>query len=101
MYYFVQVVFTYFISLDISWNFIFPKYRYIAWNIHEPRPGQYNFKNDSDIESFIRLVNSLELLLIVRPGKYQQYVVESATRSAVMRMSNFTFGQTEKQSLWN
>ncbi len=57
-------------------------YRYIAWNIHEPRPGQHNFNNDSDIESFIKLVNSLELLLIVRPGKYQQYVVESATRSA-------------------
>lgn len=54
--------------------------RYIAWNVHEPQQGQYNFNNDSDIESFIKLVNSLELLLIVRPGKYC-HVVEYTSRS--------------------
>ncbi|XP_028397866.1 beta-galactosidase-like [Dendronephthya gigantea] len=43
---------------------------YVAWNFHEPRQGQYNFNNDSDIEFFVKLVNSLELLLILRPGPY-------------------------------
>ena len=43
---------------------------YIAWNIHEPIQGQYNFEGDSDIVSFIELANSLGLLVIVRAGPY-------------------------------
>lgn len=43
---------------------------YIAWNIHEPVQGQYNFDGDADFVSFIELANSLGLLVIVRAGPY-------------------------------
>ena len=43
---------------------------YVAWNIHEPVQGQYNFDGDADIVSFIELANSLGLLVIVRAGPY-------------------------------
>ncbi|PFX20793.1 Beta-galactosidase [Stylophora pistillata] len=43
---------------------------YVAWNIHEPVHGQYNFDGDADIVSFIELANSLGLLVIVRAGPY-------------------------------
>ena len=43
---------------------------YVAWNIHEPVYGQYNFEGDADIVSFIELANSLGLLVIVRAGPY-------------------------------
>ena len=42
----------------------------VAWNIHEPVYGQYNFEGDADIVSFIELANSLGLLVIVRAGPY-------------------------------
>ena len=41
---------------------------YIAWNIHEPVHGQYNFEGDADVVSFIELANSIGLLVILRPG---------------------------------
>ena len=44
--------------------------RYIAWNIHEPEPGTYNFMGDADIVSFVKLVQETGLLLILRPGLY-------------------------------
>ena len=43
---------------------------YIAWNIHEPVHGQYNFEGDADVVSFIELANSIGLLVILRPGPY-------------------------------
>ena len=43
---------------------------YIAWNIHEPVHGQYNFEGDADLVSFIELANSVGLLVIVRAGPY-------------------------------
>ena len=43
---------------------------YIAWNVHEPVQGQYNFDGDADFVSFIELANSLGLLVIVRAGPY-------------------------------
>ena len=43
---------------------------YIAWNIHEPVHGQYNFEGDADLVSFIELANSVGLLVILRPGPY-------------------------------
>ena len=43
---------------------------YVAWNIHEPVHGQYNFKGDADLVSFIELANSVGLLVILRPGPY-------------------------------
>ncbi|KAJ7376852.1 Beta-galactosidase-1-like protein [Desmophyllum pertusum] len=43
---------------------------YIAWNIHEPVQGEYNFDGDADIVSFIELANSLGLLVVVRAGPF-------------------------------
>ena len=43
---------------------------YIAWNIHEPVHGQYNFEGDADLVSFIELANSVGLLVIIRAGPY-------------------------------
>eukprot|EP00069_Balaena_mysticetus_P013789 bmy_21984T0 len=43
---------------------------YVAWNFHEPRPGQYEFTGDHDVEHFIQLAHDLGLLVILRPGPY-------------------------------
>ena len=43
---------------------------YIAWNIHEPVHGQYNFNGDADLVSFIQMANSVGLLVIIRAGPY-------------------------------
>ena len=43
--------------------------RYVAWNIHEPEKGKFNFDGDADLLSFIKLVHETGLLLILRPGK--------------------------------
>ena len=43
---------------------------YIAWNVHEPIQGRYNFEGDADLVSFIELANSIGLLVIIRAGPY-------------------------------
>ncbi|MBD2862896.1 glycoside hydrolase family 35 protein [Paenibacillus oceani] len=43
---------------------------YVAWNLHEPRPGAYNFEGIADIEQFIRTAGELGLHVIVRPSPY-------------------------------
>ncbi|MBO7155821.1 MAG: beta-galactosidase [Clostridia bacterium] len=43
---------------------------YVAWNVHEPREGQFNFEGIADIERFIRIATELGLYVIVRPGPY-------------------------------
>ena len=43
---------------------------YIAWNVHEPTQGNYNFEGDADLVSFIELANSVGLLVIVRAGPF-------------------------------
>jgi len=44
---------------------------YIPWNLHERRRGVYNFTVDGwDLVRFIKLVQEMELHLIVRPGPY-------------------------------
>ncbi|XP_037702608.1 beta-galactosidase isoform X2 [Choloepus didactylus] len=43
---------------------------YVPWNFHEPRPGQYQFSGDSDVEHFIQLAHELGLLVILRAGPY-------------------------------
>lgn len=42
----------------------------MPWNFHEPRPGQYEFSGDHDVEYFIHLAHELGLLVILRPGPY-------------------------------
>ncbi|MFY9176056.1 MAG: beta-galactosidase family protein [Caldicoprobacterales bacterium] len=43
---------------------------YVAWNIHEPRPDEFNFEGMADIVKFIEIAHELDLMVIVRPGPY-------------------------------
>lgn len=43
---------------------------YVAWNLHEPRPGEFDFSGGLDLVAFLRLADSLGLKAIVRPGPY-------------------------------
>lgn len=43
---------------------------YIAWNVHEPREGEFDFAGMADVESFIRLAGELGLHVIVRPSPF-------------------------------
>lgn len=43
---------------------------YAAWNLHEPRPGEFHFEDSLDIAAFIELAARNDLKVIVRPGPY-------------------------------
>ncbi|GIO29593.1 MULTISPECIES: glycoside hydrolase family 35 protein [Paenibacillus] len=43
---------------------------YVAWNVHEPQEGQFNFQGIADVERFIRLAVELGLHVIIRPSPY-------------------------------
>lgn len=43
---------------------------YIAWNVHEPSEGEFNFAGMADVEAFIRLAGELGLHVIVRPSPF-------------------------------
>jgi beta-galactosidase len=43
---------------------------YVFWNVHEPRPGVYDFSGQNDIAEFIREAQAEGLNVIVRPGPY-------------------------------
>ncbi|WP_062105841.1 glycoside hydrolase family 35 protein [Bacillus niameyensis] len=43
---------------------------YVAWNIHEPEEGQFNFDGIADIASFVKTAEKVGLHVIVRPGPY-------------------------------
>lgn len=43
---------------------------YIAWNMHEPREGQFCFEGIADVERFVRLAGELGLHVILRPSPY-------------------------------
>lgn len=43
---------------------------YCAWNLHEPKPGEYDFSGRLDIERFIQTATELGLYVILRPGPY-------------------------------
>ena len=43
---------------------------YVAWNLHEPRPGEFHFDGMLDIVKFIETANDVGLKVIVRPGPY-------------------------------
>ncbi|GGY02647.1 beta-galactosidase [Massilia dura] len=43
---------------------------YVAWNLHEPRPGAFRFDGALDLPAFVRLAQELGLYVIVRPGPY-------------------------------
>ena len=43
---------------------------YTFWNTHEPRPNQFNFAGDADLDLFLKTAKSLGLYAIVRVGPY-------------------------------
>lgn len=43
---------------------------YAFWNVHEPRPGQWDFSGQYDIAKFIRIAQQVGLYVILRPGPY-------------------------------
>ncbi|SFB56481.1 beta-galactosidase [Cohnella sp. OV330] len=43
---------------------------YVPWNLHEPRPGEFDFAGIADVAAFVRLAGSLGLHVIVRPSPY-------------------------------
>eukprot|EP00116_Pleurobrachia_bachei_P003451 sb/3463713/ len=43
---------------------------YVAWNVHEPHEGVFNFAGDADLVKFVKTAQSLDLLVNIRPGPY-------------------------------
>jgi beta-galactosidase len=43
---------------------------YLFWNLHEPRPGQFNWSGQADAAEFCRLAQQEGLWVILRPGPY-------------------------------
>lgn len=43
---------------------------YVFWNVHEPRPGVFNFSGQDDLAEFIREAQQEGLYVILRPGPY-------------------------------
>ncbi|MBV8148023.1 MAG: beta-galactosidase, partial [Candidatus Eremiobacteraeota bacterium] len=43
---------------------------YVFWNVHEPRPGLYDFHGERDVGEYVRLAAACGLDVILRPGPY-------------------------------
>ncbi|MES2459378.1 MAG: beta-galactosidase, partial [Armatimonadota bacterium] len=43
---------------------------YVAWNVHEPRPGEFRFDGMYDLVRFMEIAHSLDLLVLLRPSPY-------------------------------
>ncbi|CAM8934252.1 unnamed protein product [Rhodiola kirilowii] len=43
---------------------------YVPWNLHEPKPGQFNFEGVANLNLFLLLCQKLGLLVLLRPGPY-------------------------------
>ena len=43
---------------------------YLFWNMHEPRPGEFNWAGQADAAEFCRLAQQEGLWVILRPGPY-------------------------------
>ncbi|MFI5178878.1 MAG: glycoside hydrolase family 35 protein [Vicinamibacterales bacterium] len=43
---------------------------YVFWNLHEPRPGVFDFTGNLDVAAFVRTAQEEGLNVIVRPGPY-------------------------------
>jgi beta-galactosidase len=43
---------------------------YVFWNVHEPRPGVYDFTGSLDVAAFVRIAQEEGLYVILRPGPY-------------------------------
>lgn len=43
---------------------------YVAWNMHEPEQGQFQFEGANDLNRWLTLAEKYNFLVIVRPGPY-------------------------------
>jgi beta-galactosidase len=43
---------------------------YIFWNLHEPKPGVYDFSGQLDVAAFIKIAQEEGLYVLLRPGPY-------------------------------
>ena len=43
---------------------------YVFWNIHEQKPGEFDFTGQNDVAEFCRLAQKHNMFVIVRPGPY-------------------------------
>jgi beta-galactosidase len=43
---------------------------YVFWNVHEPKPGVYDFTGQYDVAAFMRAAQEEGLYVILRPGPY-------------------------------
>ncbi|WP_272923811.1 glycoside hydrolase family 35 protein [Streptomyces sp. SID3343] len=43
---------------------------YVAWNVHEPTPGRFDFTGGNDLVAFLRAAERHGLKAVVRPGPY-------------------------------
>jgi beta-galactosidase len=43
---------------------------YVFWNLHEPKPGVYDFSGQLDVAEFVREAQQEGLYVILRPGPY-------------------------------
>ncbi|MEO7720089.1 MAG: beta-galactosidase [Capsulimonas sp.] len=43
---------------------------YNFWDFHEPQEGKFDFSGDADLDAFFKLVKSLDMYAIARPGPY-------------------------------
>ena len=43
---------------------------YICWNLHEKKPGEFDFSGILDIEKYLEIAQKVGLYAIVRPGPY-------------------------------
>jgi beta-galactosidase len=43
---------------------------YVFWNLHEPKPGTFDFTGQLDVAAFVRMAQEEGLNVILRPGPY-------------------------------
>ncbi|HTY05659.1 MAG TPA: glycoside hydrolase family 35 protein [Gemmatimonadales bacterium] len=43
---------------------------YVFWNVHEPRPGVFDFAGNADVAEFVREAGQEGLWVVLRPGPY-------------------------------
>ncbi len=43
---------------------------YVFWNVHEPKPGEFDFDGQNNLREFIELCDKNDMKVILRPGPY-------------------------------
>lgn len=43
---------------------------YVFWNVHEPRPGEWDFSANNDLAEYCKIAQEEGLWVIIRPGPY-------------------------------